>query len=120
LTYASTSPTITRLAGQTRYDTASAIAKQGWTQSDYAILAFGENYPDALASAPLAKKYNSPVLLTNTSHLPDVTKQTLLDLKVKNVFIVGGTAVISTTVESELQSVGISSTRIAGIDKYET
>lgn len=118
--YASTSPPMTRLAGQTRYDTASAIAKQGWTQSDYAILAFGENFPDALSSAPLAKKYNAPILLTNTSNLPDVTKQTLIDLKVKEVFIIGGTGVVSTSVESELQSMEINSTRIAGIDRYET
>lgn len=113
------SPTTTRLAGQTRYETASAIAKQG-SQSDYAILAYGENYPDALASTPLAKKYNAPILLTTSNSLPTSTKQALTDLQTKNVIIVGGTGVISSSVDIELQSMGINVTRIFGNDKYET
>lgn len=119
-TLATTSPTITRLAGTDRYATAVAIAKQGWTQSDYAVLAYGENFPDALAAVVLAKKYNAPILLTSGSSLPDVTKQVLTDLKVKNVFIIGGIGVIPTSIESELQSMGITPTRIAGQDRYET
>lgn len=114
-----TSPTTTRLAGQTRYETASAIAKQG-SQSDYAILAYGENYPDALASTPLAKKYNAPILLTTSNSLPACTKQALIDLQTKNVIVVGGTGVISSSIDIELQSMGINVTRIFGNDKYET
>jgi putative cell wall-binding protein len=109
-----------RLSGQTRYDTAAAIAQNGWTQSDNAVLAYGENYPDALAAAPLAKKYDAPILLTNGSNLPYVTKQTLLSLKVKNIFIVGGTGVIPSSIDAELQSMNINVTRVFGIDKYET
>lgn len=115
-----TSPTVIRLAGFDRYETASQIAKSGWSQSDYAIIAFGENYPDALSSAPLAKKYNAPILLTTSSNLPSATKQTLIDLEVKNVFIIGGTGVIFASVESELQTMGIKTTRIFGNDKYDT
>ena len=115
-----TAPTTTRLAGQTRYETAAAIAKQGWPQSDYVILAYGENYPDALASTPLAQKYNAPILLTTSSILPDSTKQALIDLQTKNVIIVGGTGVIFSSIDLELQSMGISVTRIFGNDKYET
>lgn len=114
------SPSSQRLAGYTQYDTSSAIAKKGWSQSDYAVLAYGENFPDALAAAPLAKKYNAPILLTERLNLTPVIKQTLLDLKVKNVFIVGGTAVISSTVEDELKNMGISISRFAGFDQYDT
>jgi len=120
LTFANPSPTTTRLAGFDRYETASQIAKSGWAQSDYAILAFGENYPDALSAAPLAKKYNAPILLTTSKSLPNTTKQTLIDLQVKNVIIIGGTGVILASVESELQSMGLNTTRIFGNDKYET
>jgi putative cell wall-binding protein len=110
----------TRIAGQTRYDTASTIATSGWTQSDYAILCYGENYPDALASAPLAKKYNAPILLTSQNSLPDATKQALTALQVKTVIIVGGTGVISSNIDSQLQSMGINVNRVFGNDKYET
>ncbi len=120
VTLANTSPAVIRLAGFDRYETASQIAKSGWAQSDYAIIAFGENYPDALSSAPLAKKYNAPILLTTSSNLPSTTKQTLIDLQVKNVFLIGGTGVIYASVESEIQTMGINTTRIFGNDKYDT
>src|SRR5680860_77737 len=109
-----------RLAGQTRYDTSAAIALDGWTQSDYALLAYGENYPDALSAAPLAKKHDAPILLTSGNNLPTITKETLINLQVKNVFIIGGTGVIPSSIDSELQSMRITVTRIAGQDRYET
>lgn len=109
-----------RLAGETRYDTAVSIAKDGWQQSDSAILAYGENYPDALSAAPLAKKYNAPILLTSSNKLPSITKQGLKDLRVKTVFIIGGTGVIPTSIDKELKSIGITPTRIAGFDRYDT
>ena len=117
---ANSSPLNHRIAGYTQYDTSASIAKEGWTQSDYAILAYGENYPDALAATPLAKKYNAPILLTERLNLTPVIKQTLQDLKVKNVFIAGGTAVISPMIVSQLQDLGINVTRLAGNDKYDT
>ncbi|MDQ7093191.1 cell wall-binding repeat-containing protein [Desulfosporosinus sp. PR] len=120
VTLANSSPTITRLAGIDRYETASQIARSGWSQSDYAILAFGGDYPDALSAAPLAKKFNAPILLTDTGSLPSTTKQTLLDLQVKKVVIIGGTAVISQAVESELQTMGLETTRVYGNDRYAT
>ena len=109
-----------RLAGETRYDTSVAIAQDGWKQSDYAILAYGENYPDALSAAPLAKKYNAPILLTSGNNLPSVTKETLINLQVKNVLIVGGTGVIPSSIDAQLKSMEISVTRIAGQDRYDT
>jgi putative cell wall-binding protein len=114
------SPTTTRLAGPDRYATASSIAKQGWAQSDYAIIACGDNYPDALAAAPLAKAYNAPILLTTSSTLQSNTRQTLIDLKTKTVFIVGGTGVVLPQVEADLKNMGIAVTRFAGSDRYET
>jgi len=115
--YASSSK---RLAGENRYDTSASIAQDGWEQSDYAILAYGGNYPDALSAAPLAKKYDAPILLTSGNNLPAVTKETLISLQVKNVFIIGGTGVIPSSIDSELKSMKISVTRIAGQDRYET
>lgn len=108
-----------RLAGSDRYSTATAIAQEGWQQSDYAILANGENYPDALSAAPLAKKYDAPILLVNSS-IPDTTKQILINLKVKNVFIIGGIGVIPIAIEEQLKLMNINTVRISGQDRYET
>ena len=117
---ANASPLTHRIAGYTQYDTSSDISKEGWSLSDYAILAYGENFPDALAAAPLAKKHNAPILLTEAHNLTPITKQTLQDLKVKNLFLVGGTAVISMTVENQVKDLGINVIRIAGYDRYDT
>lgn len=114
------SPSNHRIAGYTQYDTSANIAKEGWTQSDYAVLAYGENFPDALAAAPLAKKYNAPILLTEKQALTPVIKQTLQSLNVKNAFIVGGTAVVSSNVENELKAMGVTVSRFAGNDQYDT
>ncbi|MFL0198305.1 cell wall-binding repeat-containing protein [Clostridium sp. WILCCON 0269] len=113
-------PTVKRLSGTDRYATSAAIALSGWTQSDYAILASGENFPDAISAAPLAKKYNAPILLTETNSIPSDTLNAIQQLKIKNIIIIGGTGSVSTAVDQQLTSSGIVVTRIAGQDRYET
>lgn len=110
----------TRLYGSDRYHTAIAVARANWTSSDYAVIASGTDFPDALCAAPLAKAYNAPTILTASKGLdPDVI--TLLkDLKVKNVFIVGGTGVVTVNVENQLKSLSITITRLSGSDRYGT
>lgn len=110
-----------RLWGQTRYETAAAISNAGWTTSTYAVLASGGDFPDALCSAPLAKKLNNaPILLTQKDVLNPSAEDQLKKLQVKTVYIVGGTGVISADVEKRLIQLGMSVTRIAGNDRYET
>lgn len=118
--YASQSPTVNRLAGYDRYETAVQIAREGWQLSVNAVLAYGENYPDALAAVPLAKKLNAPILLTNKDSLNPQTSTVLQDLKVKIVYIVGGTAVIPSDIEKQLTNAGYVVKRISGQDKYDT
>lgn len=112
--------TTKRLGGQNRYQTAVAISNEGWKQSSYAILATGQNFPDAIVVAPLAMKYDAPILLTEKSSLNEDTKKELLRLGTQNVFIVGGQGVITATVESQIKALNIKVTRIAGKDRYET
>ncbi|WP_407306763.1 cell wall-binding repeat-containing protein [Desulfosporosinus sp. SB140] len=108
-----------RLAGVDMYGTSAEVAKE-WNTSYYAIIVSGENFSDALCSAPLAQKYNAPLLLTEMDTLNDQTKAQLSRLKVKEVFIVGGVGVISSDVEQTIKNMGIEVTRIAGNDSYET
>lgn len=112
--------TIKRLSGNDRYSTSIAISKEGWTHSDYAILTSGENYPDALSAAPLAKKYNCPIILTSKYSLSDDIISELKRLSVNEVFVLGGVGVLSNNIDSQLSSVNIKVSRIAGTDRYET
>ncbi|KLU64324.1 N-acetylmuramoyl-L-alanine amidase LytC precursor [Desulfosporosinus acididurans] len=109
-----------RLAGQDSYGTSAEVAKAGWLTSYYAVIVSGETFSDALCSAPLAQKYNAPLLLTTKDSLNEDTKAQLTRLKVKSVFIVGGVGVISSAVEQTIEGMGMQVTRIAGNDSYET
>ncbi|MGE4272447.1 MAG: cell wall-binding repeat-containing protein [Desulfitobacterium sp.] len=109
-----------RISGADRYKTAVEIAKVGWNTSYYAIIASGENFPDALCAAPLAKRYNAPILLTAKNSLSTETKKQLLALNVKNAVIIGGTGVVTENVANTIKNLGISVSRLAGADRYET
>lgn len=109
-----------RLWGNDRYETNSKIVDLGWTSSQYAVIASGEGFADALCAAPLAEEYKAPILLTAKDALSLESKNQLSKLKVKKVFIIGGTGVISDNVKSEIESMSIETTRIYGQDRFKT
>ncbi|MFL0195419.1 cell wall-binding repeat-containing protein [Clostridium sp. WILCCON 0269] len=113
-------PSTERFGGDDRYDTSIQISKNNWNQSDYVVIVSGENFPDALCAAPLAKKYNSPILLTQNNSLDDSVLQEIQRLNAKNAFIIGGTSVVSQNIEGQLNNLNIHCTRIEGQDRYET
>lgn len=117
---ASPSPSNTRLGGVDRYETAVKISQDGWAQSDYVVLVSGENFPDAISAAPLAKKYKGPILITEGNKLNSLVNEEIKRLKTKNVIIVGGTGVVSSTIEQELKDINVQFTRISGQNRYET
>ncbi|WPC41011.1 cell wall-binding repeat-containing protein [Clostridium sp. JS66] len=113
-------PTIKRLGGTDRYDTCIKVAQDGWSSSYYAVVACGENYPDALSSVPLAKKYDAPILLTYNNFMPSNVMDEIKQLHVGKVFLIGGQGSISSSIETQLQNQGIQTERLAGADRYET
>ncbi|WP_434511225.1 cell wall-binding repeat-containing protein [Desulfitobacterium sp. AusDCA] len=111
----------TRLGGSDRFETSVAISKSGWENgSTYAVLATGNDYPDALSAAPLAKKYNAPILLTDTKTIPQVTLDEIKRLNTTYIFICGGTGAVSQEIENQLNSMGITTERLMGADRYAT
>ncbi|KOR24223.1 cell wall-binding repeat-containing protein [Clostridium sp. L74] len=109
-----------RIAGMNKYDTSAAIAEYGWEKSEFAIVASGEGFADALSAAPLAKKFNAPIILTEGKSLNPNAKKQLERLQVKKVIIVGGWAVISNNIEDQIKDLEIDVRRIYGISKYDT
>lgn len=96
-----------RLYGDNRYDTAVKIANNFPQNGPYmpgqtVVIASGQNYPDALASAPLVNRYRSVLLLTEKSILPKSTANYLSSSYVKNIILLGGPNAISKEVESEI------------------
>ena len=111
-----------RVYGNTRFETSYKLFDMGWSSSETVILANGMDYPDALTAAPLAGKYNAPILLSRNTTLasqPDL-KASLVNKGVKNVIIIGGETAISSGIQNEISSLGINVRRIGGRDRYET
>lgn len=116
--YASANPI--RLEGSDRYDTAVKISKDGWQESNYIVIASGTDFPDALSAAPLAKKYNAPILLVSGQTLNDNIIDEILRLGAGYAFIIGGKGAVSESIERDLNNLNIYTNRIAGADRYET
>lgn len=128
---ATSSFTLTRLAGSDRFGTAQQVATKAFASAATAIMATGFNFPDALAASFLAGNQSggAPILLTTVHDpIPAATMSALSTLKVKNVIIVGGSSAVGDDVQSTLA--GTSSTnssggnlnvsRIAGATRYDT
>lgn len=112
-------PSVKRVAGTNRYDTAGALAADALDPSTV-YLTSGVNYPDALAVAPLAAEQDHPVLLTRPDRLPAHTAQALTGLGTTEVVIVGGEAAVAEDVADQVSELGIEVTRVAGTNRYDT
>ena len=120
-----TEPTILRLAGLNRIETSIAIAKQQYTNrsADAVVLATANNFPDALAGSGLAYKYNAPLLLVNktvndSKNVLEYITTTIY--KNRNIYILGGTGVVSEEISEYLTLQGYNIIRLGGKDRYET
>jgi putative cell wall-binding protein len=90
------STSVERWAGADRYATAAVISKNTYPQgATTAYLASGENYPDALAGAPVAARAGAPLLLTGRDCVPASTRAELTRLGATNIVVLGGTSAVS-------------------------
>ncbi len=114
-------PAVDRIWGPNRFSTSAEIAKK-FVTADVVYVANGRNYPDALSAAPAASFANAPLLLTEATSLPSVIADQIKRLNPSRIVVVGGTAVISASVEAALEALyaGQQVDRIAGGDRYET
>ena len=79
------------------------------------------NMVDALAAGPLAAKLKAPILLTEGGKLNPLAKAELIRLKVKNVYVVSGSAVITKDVIDELNTLqNVVVVPLGGNTQYDT
>jgi putative cell wall-binding protein len=109
--------TVTRLGGADRFRTAELVvaAGEGASASNVGIVASGISTVDALAAGPLAFKGKHPVFLTRAASIPASTLAAMRAAGVTSVYIVGGEAVVSANVRTQLTAAGITVVgRLAG------
>lgn len=90
------------IGGNNRYETARKIAKEWSPLGDDAIIASGENYPDALSSGFLSQRLGAPIILTMQGSVPADTMESLRERGVRKVYLIGGEAAISKGVSDKL------------------
>lgn len=109
-----------RIQGENRYDTAVQISKTLYDKNDYAIIASGETFVDALVSGALSAQEEMPILLVQKDMLSHGVLEELVRLNPDKVFIVGGPATVSEEIEKTIQDKGLKTERLAGKDRQET
>jgi putative cell wall-binding protein/photosystem II stability/assembly factor-like uncharacterized protein len=113
-----------RIAGADRYGTAVAVSQAEYPSggADAVVLARGDEYADAVVGAPLAAAKDAPLLLTTGAQLLAVTKAELQRVLAagKTVYLLGGTAAIPASVQTELTGLGYVVVRYGGTTRYDT
>lgn len=120
---------IERFAGANRYETAMEIAKSLITKNPgedpsqlfhSMIIAYGGNYADALSGAYLSYLVEAPIILINKDYEEQVIDFVRSYLRPDGqVFLLGGTAVVSENVETTLLN-DYNVLRLWGKDRYGT
>lgn len=111
---------VQRIWGRDRYVTSSELAyeiQRLTGKVNKAIIASGENFPDALATAPLGSKEIAPILLVRRNQIDKKVDKALKDLNIKRVYVAGGPNSVSKELEEQLPQV---IRRFNGRDRYET
>jgi len=112
--------TTDRISGQDRVETALSIAQKGWTSAQTVILSEYTDYPGSIAAVPFAASLDAPILLTRGDKLDPRVITELQRLNPQKVFLLGGEAGLTSTIETGLESLSLSWERIDGANRYET
>lgn len=115
---------IERIGGKDRYAVSASVAEKvsEYSGSDTAIIASGEVFPDALSASSIAGPMGMPILLVQSSKVPDSIQSFIKNHpEIKNFIIVGGPATVKDNVVTQLKQLrsGAVVDRIGGKDRYE-
>ncbi|MBQ9020486.1 MAG: cell wall-binding repeat-containing protein [Eggerthellaceae bacterium] len=115
---------VQRISGNSASEKAIACAKKQSKRSSTVIIATQASFKDALSVSPYAYAAKSPILYAESNKkLSSTTLNYIKSAGFKNAIIVGGPVALPTSIETQLASVGIPSSkvnRLAGSNPYTT
>ncbi|WP_122260720.1 cell wall-binding repeat-containing protein [Ornithinimicrobium cerasi] len=114
-----TSGTVTRVAGNTRFDTSAAVSRNAFPSADIVYVSTGRNWPDALSAGAAAVVQGAPVLLSDTTSVPAVVLAEIDRLNPSRIVLVGGASAVSDTAAAQLGTIATTE-RVSGTDRYRT
>lgn len=109
---------VERVAGPDRFATSVEIARR-LPETGTAMVASGDDFPDALAAGAIAGARGWPVLLTPGDALPDDVTAYMDETGFDQMYAVGGGSVVGGAVVNQLES-RASVSRVAGANRFET
>jgi hypothetical protein len=118
-------PSVVRLAGETRIETAIAISQSTFEDgaAGAVVLAREDEFADALAGAPLAARSDGgPLLVTPRNQLAPIVESEIVRVLPpgERIFLLGGEAALSTAVEDRIVELGFDAVRLQGPNRYAT
>ena len=114
-------PTVTRIAGATRYETAAAVSAAAFAPGvPIAFVATGTNFPDALVGAAAGARLGGPVLLVPADGIPEPVAAELSRLAPARIRVLGGSGVIGDATLEALRAYAPDVDRLAGATRYAT
>ena len=116
---------VERVFGSTRFGTAAAIAMRtddSLPDDDIrtAIVASGEEFPDALVSGSVSYAAGLPLLLTPDAFLHPVVADALEDLEIDEVLLMGGNGRLQADVQDAIEALDIDVRRVFGRTRVGT
>lgn len=117
---------IKRLGGSNRFDTNGTIINSlNLEKKTPVFIVNGFGFPDALSISSVSASKGYPIIMSNSSKLPEEAKKLLNNIQPDKVFVIGGTGSINSNVINDLKKIvptlkDSSVTRIGGENRYET
>jgi stage II sporulation protein D len=113
---------VVRLSGASRPRTAGRVANRIDANRGVsrAVLVGANALPLAASATGPAAQLGQPILLTSSTSLSSAARTTMQRLGVSHVTIVGNTSAVSASVARQVRSLGISTNRVAGSNRYTT
>jgi putative cell wall-binding protein len=123
---------VVQLSGANRFATAIAISQSHWATSgatgdnrqpaQSVTLSRSDTFADAVSGSALAAAKQGPLLLTPPTSLDAGTKAEIKRVLPtgSTVYLLGGTGAISTAVQNAITTMGYTTKRLSGANRYET
>lgn len=120
--------TVTRVAGDSRIDTAIAVSQEFYETASAVVLARDDIFPDSLSGSPLAIDEDAPLLLTGSDALDERTADEIDRVltpetgtaETATVYLLGGEDALSAQVEDDVEALGYDVVRYGGRSRFET
>ena len=101
---ATSSSGATRYSGPDRYATSAAVVRKAFPSAAPTVfITTGADFPDALSAGAAAASMAAPLLLVSPTAIPAAVATELQRLAPSQIYVVGGTSVVSLPVEAALR-----------------